>query len=324
MAFLALVGVTTLPVAAAVPVKRSQPVIEVRTADKDSGVVEEGTIIKQRFIVANRGQADLELKAVKPSCGCSAARWDQWIRPGQEGTIETEFNTAYFRGPVTKHFMVFCNDPRRPQLDLTLSARVTPLVQISPGPVALIAMDDASASYEFTLERTDGQPMQILQVFPNAPYLKIDVTPLPGNGRYRVAVTTTADTPLGRSSACISLRTDLEKAGSLSLLLMVDRGIVAAPPELFLGVLPGQLTAATRGVVTLSRRSGSFHVTGVTADDPKLKARLETIRAGAEYRITVTYATGRDAMQHRRTLTVTTDDPKQPLLRIPVEGIVQN
>src|SRR5713226_9024308 len=107
MAFLALVGVTTRPVAAAVPVKRSQPVIEVRTADKDSGVVEEGTIIKQRFIVANRGQADLELKAVKPSCGCSAARWDQWIRPGQEGAIETEFNTAYFRGPVTKHFMVF-------------------------------------------------------------------------------------------------------------------------------------------------------------------------------------------------------------------------
>ena len=48
------------------------------------------------------------------------------------------------------------------------------------------------------------------------------------------------------------------------------------------------------------------------------------MRAGAEYRVTVTYTGGWDTTGLRRQmLTVTTDDPKQPVIEIPVQAAIQ-
>ena len=47
------------------------------------------------------------------------------------------------------------------------------------------------------------------------------------------------------------------------------------------------------------------------------------MRDGAEYRVTVTYAGGWDATTQRHTLSVTTDDPKQPVIEIPVQAAIQ-
>ena len=61
--------------------------IEVRETHKDAGVFEEGTVVPFQFEVANRGQADLEVTQVKPSCGCTVAKWDRVIKPGEHRTI---------------------------------------------------------------------------------------------------------------------------------------------------------------------------------------------------------------------------------------------
>src|SRR2546428_13263944 len=84
-----------------------RPMIEVRETLKDGGVVEEGTVVPFRFEVANRGQADLEIAQVKPSCGCTVAKWVRVIKPGAHGTIEAQMNTLYFRNSVTKHMTIF-------------------------------------------------------------------------------------------------------------------------------------------------------------------------------------------------------------------------
>jgi len=39
--------------------------------------------------------------------------------------------------------------------------------------------------------------------------------------------------------------------------------------------------------------------------------------------VIVSYAGGWDAGPRRQTLTVTTDDPKQPVIQIPVQAVVQ-
>lgn len=162
------------------------PMIEVREMHKDGGVVLEGTVIGFQFEVANRGQGDLELKQVKPSCGCTVTQWDRVIRPGASGIIEAQMRTEYFRGSVTKSLTVFSNDPDRPQMELTITTHLIPLVKISPGPDALLTVGDRPVSQEFTLERNGGRPMKIIQVIPNAPYLKADISPLPGQGRYKL------------------------------------------------------------------------------------------------------------------------------------------
>ncbi len=304
-------------------VSSERPVIDVREANQEGGVVEEGTVVKVQFAVANRGHADLELRRVKPDCGCSIAHWDKVVKPGATSTIKAELHTEYFRGLVIKHFTVFSNDPVQPELRLGITARVTPLVNIIPGPAALLSIEDQAVHQEFTLERNGGQAMKIVQVIPNAPFIQAEATPLPGVGRYKLAVTVTPEAPLGRSVVPVVVRTDTEKANMVTLVLTVDRGIVAVPPMVFYGLLPPKSTTPTQAAITISRHNGHFHVKEATVDDPKLEAWLETVHAGEEYRVTVTYAGGWETGLVKKTLTVITDDPKQPVLKIPIQAVVQ-
>src|SRR5262249_36865736 len=48
-----------------------------------------------------------------------------------------------------------------------------------------------------------------------------------------------------------------------------------------------------------------------------------TVREGQEYQISLTYAGGWEPGLVKKTLTVTTDDPKQPLIKVPVQASVQ-
>jgi uncharacterized protein DUF1573 len=299
-----------------------RPMIEVPETLKNGGVVEEGTVVPVQFVVTNGGQADLEIAQVKPSCGCTVVKWERVIKPGAHGTIAAQMHTDYFRNAVTKHMTIFSNDPARPQVELTITARVLPLVKISPDPDALLVVEDKPATQEFTLERSGGHPMKILQVIPYAPYLKAETTPLPGPGRYHLTVTALPDAPLGRSKAAVVVWTDLQQGGALTFIITVDRGIVPIPPMVFYGFVPHEMTTPRQAAVTILRNAPPFHVKSVAVSDPHLAAKLETVRDGAEYRVTVTYAGGWDPGRRQQTLTVTTDDPQQPVIEIPVQAFV--
>ena len=222
--------------------------LELKQTSQDGGTVEEGDTLKFEFKVANPGTADLEIPQVKPSCGCTVPHWDKLIAPGKEGVIDAEVHTERFRGPILKHLTVLSSDPQHPELELSLTAQITPLVQIDPGPVALLAVDDKPVSQVFTLERTGGRPMKIVQVSPAAPYLKTELTPLPGDGRYKLTVTATAEAPFGRSPTPILVKTDLPKGGDLSLTVIVDRGIVTTPQMVYWALPAGELKAPLQGV----------------------------------------------------------------------------
>ena len=300
-----------------------RPVIEVPATSKDAGSCEEGTVTHFQFTVRNRGQADLDVAQVKPSCGCTITQWDPVIKPGAQGTIHAQMNTQYFRGAVTKHLTIISNDPDRPLVELAITAHVVPLVNISPDPDALLTVTDKAATQEFTLERSGGQPMKILQVIPYAPYLKAEAIPSPGVGRCKLTVTATTDAPMGRSKAAVVVWTDLPQDSALTLFITVDRGIVPIPPMVFYGFVPHDMKSPQHASVTIVRNAAPFHVKSVAVSDPHLAAKLETVRDGAEYRVTVTYAGGWDAGRRLQTLTVTTDDPKQPVIEVPVQAFVQ-
>jgi hypothetical protein len=300
-----------------------RPVIEVREIHKDGGLVEEGTVVHFQFEVANRGQADLQLKQVKSPCGCAVTKWDRVIEPGAQGLIHVEMNTQYFRGAVTKHLTLISNDPDRLEIELTIALRLIPLVNISPGLNAVLDVTDRAVTQEFTLERNGQRPMKIVQVIPNAPYIDARTTPLPGQGRYKLTVTATPAAPLGRSNVAVTVWTDVEKGAVLTFFITVDRGIVAVPPSLFYGMVPQELDTPRQASLTIRRDSAPFRVTGATVNDSNLTLKLETVRESAEYRVTVTYAGGWNPGRWRQMLTVTTDDPKQPVIEIPVQAVVQ-
>src|SRR5213075_1746004 len=71
-----------------------------------------GPMIDHVFAFTNTGDEVLEIKEVRPSCGCTTTgEWDHEVQPGKGGSIPVRFNSANYTGPIHKTVIVVCNDP---------------------------------------------------------------------------------------------------------------------------------------------------------------------------------------------------------------------
>ncbi|MGB8952212.1 MAG: DUF1573 domain-containing protein [Candidatus Aminicenantales bacterium] len=105
--------------------ERKAPKITFREESWNFRSVKKGEELKHEFIFKNDGEAMLTIKNVETSCGCTAALVsDKKIEPGKEGRIQIVFNTREYAGEVTKYIFVDSNDPKRPRVQLQITASI--------------------------------------------------------------------------------------------------------------------------------------------------------------------------------------------------------
>jgi hypothetical protein len=113
------------------------PRIHVVETTVDFGEIPSGERRKHTFLVNNTGNATLEIRDVRTSCGCTTAgQWDRSIPPGGTGLIPIQFDTQSFTGPIQRTITVSSNDPDKPSLTLQLKAQIWTPIDISPRSVA--------------------------------------------------------------------------------------------------------------------------------------------------------------------------------------------
>lgn len=91
------------------------------------GELEEGKIYERSFIVANSGDSALEVKVVRPSCGCTNIIYPKQkvrVSPGESVEIKFSFNSEGMEGIEEKYIYVESNDPDEPAIKLKLTADV--------------------------------------------------------------------------------------------------------------------------------------------------------------------------------------------------------
>lgn len=116
----------------------------------DFGRVKQGQMLTHSFLFQNEGDAELVIKKVRTSCGCTAALISKKkITPGEEGEIRVTFNTQGYEGSVSKYIYVESNDASEPRKQLTVSAGI----DVPPRPK--IELDRYSADVGLILE-TEG------------------------------------------------------------------------------------------------------------------------------------------------------------------------
>ena len=104
----------------------SAPKLAIASFEHNFGSVKAGTPLTFTFKVKNAGDADLEIKNVAPSCGCTSSEFDKVVAAGKEGKITLEVkNTAGYKGDVVKNAVVTTNDPEQPSFTLMLKATFT-------------------------------------------------------------------------------------------------------------------------------------------------------------------------------------------------------
>jgi uncharacterized protein DUF1573 len=139
------------------------------------GDVYRGENISQIFVIRNEGDADLEIRDFKTSCGCEVARADKVIPPGKEGTATLEVLTASQSGEISRSATLYTNDPERPAIVFTLVANVLGGASIRRGkfigPIflspetsaGLYSMAGKKARAEFSVT-AEAAPVKVLRV----------------------------------------------------------------------------------------------------------------------------------------------------------------
>ncbi len=89
------------------------------------GQVKEGNVVSHTFQLVNKGQAELEVKDIKTSCGCTAAMLSgSKIRPGESATLKIDLDTKNRVGKMSRTITIVSNDVEQENKVLTIYAEI--------------------------------------------------------------------------------------------------------------------------------------------------------------------------------------------------------
>ena len=112
------------------------PLIRIDNPDHDFGTIYRGDTAEHIFIIRNAGNAPLEIKNVRSSCGCTVPTISKRILEPQESTeLKAVFDSRRFRGQVTKNIFVYSNDLENPIKKLSIQAEIREDLKVRPSTV---------------------------------------------------------------------------------------------------------------------------------------------------------------------------------------------
>ncbi|HVN64704.1 MAG TPA: DUF1573 domain-containing protein, partial [Candidatus Binataceae bacterium] len=256
------------------------------------GTALEGTMVRHTFKVENTGKGYLDIRGVKTSCGCTAAKPTKThLAPGESSEIAVGFDTRFESGHQERVITASTNDPKNPEIKMTMQGTIKPQVAAVPkdvdfgsvkkgtGAEKTVMLEDlmpekekfkagpatnSNHSIKATLEpRTDGKPGEVLHValLPSMPIGPFDDTIKIVNNR-------------------MPLQVDVFGA--------VKGDLTVSPQQVSFGIVsPGQ--GAVRILrLTNSSASRAIRVLNITSDNVLVTATAEPVEDGKQYKITVT------------------------------------
>jgi Protein of unknown function (DUF1573) len=294
------------------------PRVEIAQMHLETGTVDPGTKVPFDFVVRNTGSAPLEILNVKPFCGCVVAAFDHVIAPGGTGAIHAVLNTLGRQGTVRKEIDVTTNDPKKPNLVLTVKAFARQVLQVDPGDeLALPLVAGKALTQPVTVRSMEGMAFRVLRVESTAPYVRaLPLETGTGTAR-RVRLTVLPTAPDRAFDALVTLKLDHPKIPEVILRVrgFPRRPIMARPERLYFGAVTAQ-APVTRDVM-LARTEGAFRVLGVETDDPRLRTEIIAEPAGRGCDVIVTCQGGGKPGPLKGVITIRTDDPGCPRIVVP-------
>lgn len=287
----------------------------------DAGKVRRGATARFEFIIRNPGTQTLRLE-VKPNCNCTVPTYDREIAPGAQGKVVAELHTIDLSGYTTKTLSVKTNDPKRPSAGLYLIATVVSMAEVIPSESFVFPLrDEGPTVRDVTIRLQKGETAEITGAVSTVPGVKAALEQMPesdGRRAYRLALTALETMPLGAINARITLKTTSVAEPEIRIKIRCEKGIIATPPSVYLGVIPPKPPEPLARIVMLSRHSGPFRVLRISSSDQNIRAEFVKVQGAGAYRITVRYSSGWQPGWVQQLLTVETDNTRQPRLLIPV------
>lgn len=146
------------------------PSMEITPLESNAGTVDEGEAVSRDFTIKNTGDAPLEIKKVKTSCGCTVSSLEKdRLAPGETATLRVEYDTAGRPGKFRKKVTVFSGDPENERVHVYISGVVKrppgPRISVEPGVLrAGETSPGGSIPVKFTIENTGEKDLTVSRI----------------------------------------------------------------------------------------------------------------------------------------------------------------
>ncbi len=316
---------------------QAKPQLVIKKLEHSFGEIKKGTVAQHAFTFKNEGKADLEIKSVAPSCGCTASDYTKIVPPGQEGKITLAFNSAGFSGAATKMAEVYTNDPARPQFTLTINMVVTSDEtpqgrQVGPfviGPTnqwSARVPSGLSTNGLISLTNTAPQPVRITKLDPNGSAFAATLQILEEGKRYTVNFVSSTKLPIGSHKQIVKLATDSKELPEIELQLeaIVIPAVTVNPTSLTFDNLPVsdpemEISLVSKFLWVRVGRGAGLEIKSVTSDLPFVKVKTEMMDGGgASITLRVGFSEKPPKGTHTGKIKIETNNADMKALEVPI------
>jgi uncharacterized protein DUF1573 len=305
---------------------RSGPVAEFSQTFLDLGEVPQGKTIEHVFVVENAGSQDLHIERV---VSANIIDFDKIIAPGKDGKIRLGIKTENRKGGVQALAQVYSNDPEQPTTVLQLRARVVAPVDVLPQDRVyfLDATKGQKEEQELTIVNAQDKPLKIRQVTSNNPVFQARLEPLQEGTRYKLVVGPDPNAAAGKYEGQVVVTTDSPEYPSLVIeLRALIRDVVSASPSPvdFSQILLKDVNQKPFGqkIVVVKKYQGKdFQISRAMTDVPYIDVEVVPEKPGESFFVNLNIVQSRARKGDiQGTLTIETNDPAFPQLKVPITG----
>lgn len=301
---------------------------------KNFELVAKGETIVHAYEIRNDGDAPLEITDVRPACGCTVARFDKVIEPGQVGKIHARMDTSDFAGPVSKSIAVFTNDSDNPKLQLVMKAKVKPYIGVAPGFARYIYVQgEPIAPIYQTLWAQDGTDVEILEATSPYDHLTVSVRPAVGEERsdksdgkqWRIEIALDDNAPIGALRQYVEVTTNHPKQQQVKIPIsgFVRPRQHVTPVEVDFGDLDGTALPLRRSFHFTNFISQQIELTKVETGVAGLEAEVKEGREpGYRFKLLVTLGAEMPKGPFDTVVKIHTTDEQNPIVEVPLRGSI--
>jgi hypothetical protein len=327
---------------AAAESKEAAPRLTIVDPVKDFGTVPRGEKLDWVFSIKNTGNADLQIIAARPGCGCTVADFDKVVKPGETGKVTAHVDTTNFAGPIAKSVTVETNDPATPTSQLTIHAIVKPYVEAFPaGFVRFNMLQGDSESQSVTLYSEEDDPFEITKIevpgeWVKASYRRIESDAekaqgvgRPGQNQYRIDITVGGpEAKIGPMADKIHIYTNSKHSPEypVSITGVIRPTIRVDPSGINFGEVAPSDTSATRSVFLKSndlKTPDRFVVTRAETSTPLVGASIKPTGNKGEFEVTLQVAKDAQPGDIDGQVKIYTSDKVNPIVTVPIKGTVK-